>query len=83
MSAPSSLSLLDLYQEDLARLQRLFAEGYRIGEASGAHRHCVIVAQDDIIAVDGVEPGHHLSGPLVHRGVAWEDTVRSSEGSPG
>lgn len=70
MPAPSSLRLLDLHEEDLPRLQRLLAEGHRVGEARGAHRHRAVLAQEDVLTVDRVEPGHYLPRLLAHSGAA-------------
>lgn len=66
MSAPSSLSLLDLHEEDLPRLQRFLAEGHHVGEARSPYRHRAVLAQENVLAVDGMEPSHYLPRLLAH-----------------
>lgn len=79
MSAPSSLCLLDFHEEDLTGLQRLLAEGYGVGEARSAYRHRVVIAQHDIVTVNGMEPSHYFSTFLAHGGGATQDDdARSS-----
>ena len=67
VTAPSSLGLLNFYQEDLAWLQRLLAEDQGVGETDGAICHRAILAEHDILPVSRVEPRYYLPGLLGHR----------------
>lgn len=79
VTAPSSLGLLNFYQEDLAWLQRLLAEGQGVGEANGAICHRAVLAEHNILPVSRVEPRYYLPGLLGHRVDCFgEDSVPSA-----
>lgn len=55
MTAPAQLLILNLDEENLPRLQRLFAETHSISEALNSRSLSSCVIQPDIGAVDGVK----------------------------
>lgn len=65
VTAPAQLLILDLDEEDLPRLQRLFAETHSISEALNSRGLSSCVIQPDIGSVDGVKL-HELARDGLH-----------------
>lgn len=61
MAAPSAFVLLDLQQEYLARLKWFLAERQGVTEAGLPVGNGVLIEQDDVLAMVGMETHKHLS----------------------